>query len=548
MTVSSTQNRISYVGNGATVAFSTSPIVFFANGDLDVYLVVTATGVATLQTITTHYTVSGGAGATGTVTMLAAPSAAQTLLIVRTLDITQAVDFVQNDPSDAEVAEDALDRLTMVDQQLSARIARSFALADSDISGASTAIPMAVASTLIGWNAGATALQNYSAASLSIALTTPFTLTLLDDTTAAEARTTLGVSASSDAILKTLIDAAGDLLIGTAADTVGRLAIGAEATVLTSISGLPSWQALGIASIVVNAQSAGYNLVAADKGKVINCTGSFTLTATAAATLGSGWWCWIKNVSTGVITIDPNGSETISIPGGPETAATTITLPYSGAVEGPYNVSGILLWCDGSNFEVLSTLEAHGTQEFLTSGTWTCPAGVTAVWLHLSGGGGGGGGCQSSGGVGRAAGGGGSGACLTGVKATSVPGTAYTVTIGAGGAGGVNSANGTAGATTSIGALASTTGGNGGLLGATTGSAGGAANGRGGAGPRAINGNKSGHGGAGPFGGAPHGTSATSTGGAATANTGAGGSGSADESDSGTSGGAGGSGYLRVEW
>ncbi len=193
MTVASTSNRKTYTGDDATVAFATSPVVFFDEGDLDVYLVTTATGNAVLQTITTHYTVSGGAGSTGTVTMLIAPASTETLVIVRTLDITQEVDFVNNEATDAEVAEDALDRLTMIAQQINADNDRAFTLPVSDVSGASTELPTPEAATLIGWDDAGTALQNYSTETLDEALTTPFTLTLLDDANAAAARTTLGV-------------------------------------------------------------------------------------------------------------------------------------------------------------------------------------------------------------------------------------------------------------------------------------------------------------------------------------------------------------------
>lgn len=165
MTVSSTLNRKEYAGDGVTTAFATSPVVFFDAGDLDVY-VVSSAGVATLKTITTHYTVTGGSGSTGTVTMLTAPASGETLVIVRTLDLVQEVDFVNNDGSDAEVGEDALDKLVMIAQQHDARIERSFRLADSDISGASTTLPTPSASKLIGWDSAGTALTNYAAASV----------------------------------------------------------------------------------------------------------------------------------------------------------------------------------------------------------------------------------------------------------------------------------------------------------------------------------------------------------------------------------------------
>lgn len=148
MTISSELNRKEYAGNGVTTAFATSPVVFYEDSDLEVYDVVDATGVATLKTLTTHYTVSGGEGAVGTVTMLSAPATGHTLVIVRTLPLTQEVDFLQNDGSDAEVAEAVADRAILVDQQLQAQIDRSFRLADSDISDVDVQLPDATARAL----------------------------------------------------------------------------------------------------------------------------------------------------------------------------------------------------------------------------------------------------------------------------------------------------------------------------------------------------------------------------------------------------------------
>lgn len=191
MTVSSELNRKEYTGDGSTTAFSTSPVVFFDAADLKVYEVVTATGVATLKTITTHYTVSGGSGSTGTVTMVTAPTAAQTLVIVRDLAITQSSDLVNNDGSDAEVLEDALDRLTMVAQQHDARLDRTLRQPDSDTADLNE-IPTSVdrASKYLGFNSSGQPVALDAPTSTSI--TTAFSQTLLDDANAVQARTTLG--------------------------------------------------------------------------------------------------------------------------------------------------------------------------------------------------------------------------------------------------------------------------------------------------------------------------------------------------------------------
>lgn len=156
MTVSSALDRKTFTGDDATTAFATTPVVFFDETDLQVYVIVIATGVATLQSLTTDYTVSGGAGSTGTVTMLTAPASTEQLLIKRVVPITQAVDLVNNDASDAETMEDSLDKLTMIAQQLSAgSVSGGYPLRISDAetpTDALTVLPFDRASKLLGFN------------------------------------------------------------------------------------------------------------------------------------------------------------------------------------------------------------------------------------------------------------------------------------------------------------------------------------------------------------------------------------------------------------
>jgi hypothetical protein len=305
----------------------------------------------------------------------------------------------------------------------------------------------------------------------------------------------------------------------------------ADGTILT-VEGLQS------SISVQNAQSANYTVIASDYADVITCTGSFTLTLTAAATLGAGFWFWVNNVGTGTITIDPNASETVRVPGGPQTAGTTFTLPYSGSTSGPYNVSGVLLWCDGSNWAVLATNETHGSETFTSNGTWTAPAGVTTAFISGCGGGGGGGGHTGS----SAGAGGGGAASAVLFRAACVPGTAYTVTIGAlGGGGAQGGGTGGAGTASSVGALLTLNGGAGGTSGvAGAGGTGSApqAPGAAGAGNAHCNGGGSLFGG----GGNPPGGGAGNPGGGY----GAGGSGSLHTSSA--PGGAGTAGIIIVSW
>lgn len=122
MTVSSETKKNTYSGDGGTVAFAFSfPVLD------ETHLLVQikdTNGVITDQVITTNYTVSGTGntvGATdytsGTVTFLSAPAATDTVIIKRNVPVTQGVDYVENDTFPAETHEDALDKLTMIDQQ-----------------------------------------------------------------------------------------------------------------------------------------------------------------------------------------------------------------------------------------------------------------------------------------------------------------------------------------------------------------------------------------------------------------------------------------------
>lgn len=71
----------------------------------------------------------------------------------------------------------------------------------------------------------------------------------------------------------------------------------------------------GASAYTISNKTGAYTVVSGDLGAIINCTsGSFTVSLTAAASLGAGFNCWIWNTSTtstDAITIDPNGAETI---------------------------------------------------------------------------------------------------------------------------------------------------------------------------------------------------------------------------------------------
>lgn len=131
MTVSSTTSKVSYSGNGSTLAFSVT-FYFLASAHLKV-VVRSSNGTETVKTLGTHYTVTGaGDPAGGTVTMLTAPASGETLVISRNVPLTQVTDYQANDPFPAETHEQALDKLTQITQQVQEELTRAIKLSVSN--------------------------------------------------------------------------------------------------------------------------------------------------------------------------------------------------------------------------------------------------------------------------------------------------------------------------------------------------------------------------------------------------------------------------------
>ena len=231
MTVSSTTNRKTFTGDAVTTSFGTSPVVFFDTSDLVIYVVTTATGASTTLTENTHYTVTGGDGSTGTVNLAGgtspygAPAATQKLVILRVMPLTQADDFVNNDINDAEVLEDNLDKITMILQQHGDTLDRTLQLSSEDVTGADTDLPTPSANKLIGWNSAADGLANYSNSDMTGLIVSAFMQTVVDDSSASAALSTLYGAANSRSIVE---GAAGNVWLWTRQLT-GTPSIGAGA-------------------------------------------------------------------------------------------------------------------------------------------------------------------------------------------------------------------------------------------------------------------------------------------------------------------------------
>jgi len=129
MTVSSTTVKNSYSGNGSTTQFAYT-FKIFADTDLQV-IIRSAAGTETIKTLTTHYTVAGAGDASGgsiTFTSGNTPASGETVVIIREVPQTQAIDYIANDPFPAESHEEGLDRATMTTQQVQEELNRSIKL------------------------------------------------------------------------------------------------------------------------------------------------------------------------------------------------------------------------------------------------------------------------------------------------------------------------------------------------------------------------------------------------------------------------------------
>lgn len=229
-------------------------------------------------------------------------------------------------------------------------------------------------------------------------------------------------------------------------------------------------------------------------------TGSetYNITYPSASSINNGAVTWIWNNSSEISNLAAQNGQTFAVPAGGGEQDTTIApqqvIMYRsdgynwiqlynsvGNAYQTFNVAGATAPTHAAQYQ--QTGRAGRVAVFLSSGTWTCPDNVTAVVIRGCAAGGGGGHGYVNGTNYFYGGGGGGGAAVLAQELTVVPGTTYTITIGAGGIGSTaNGVNGTAGGATSFGTLFTLGGGGGGMAaGTNTNGAGGTAGGAGGA-------------------------------------------------------------------
>ena len=136
MTISVSNNtpRVSYsVAQGQTQTSFTVNFEFFAAADLNVFV------DNTLKTITTHYTVSGGNGSTGTVTMsVTGASGGSTVVITRDIALERTTDFPVSGAFNISSLNTELDKIYAIIQQIETENNRALTLPQSDATASIT--------------------------------------------------------------------------------------------------------------------------------------------------------------------------------------------------------------------------------------------------------------------------------------------------------------------------------------------------------------------------------------------------------------------------
>ena len=264
MTINIADNspRISYnVAQGQTQTSFAVPFEFFDNADLNVYV------DGTLKTITTDYTVSGGDGSTGTVSIsVTGGTGGSTVVITRDIELERTTDFPVSGAFNIVALNTELDRLVAIAADLEDQSNRALQLTDFD-AAVSLVLPdvdtrkgktLAFNASTGAVEAGPsiTDVQTVSAASADIALLAD----IQDGTTATNAITTVasnnsnistvaGISANvttvagnNSNVTTVATDLSGSDTIGTVAGSISNVntvggSIANVNTVATDLSG-----------------------------------------------------------------------------------------------------------------------------------------------------------------------------------------------------------------------------------------------------------------------------------------------------------------------
>lgn len=176
MSISTTTRKAGpFVGNGVQTVF---PFAFkvFANADVVVTRSVSATGVETVLTLSTDYTVALNVDQDnspgGSITLLTPLLITQNMAITSAVAALQPVAVTNGGGFFASVFNGVFDRLTILVQQLAEKIGRTMTIPVTATGVSSLQVPV-VASAVLQWSADGTQLTAVTLPNLALSLALP---------------------------------------------------------------------------------------------------------------------------------------------------------------------------------------------------------------------------------------------------------------------------------------------------------------------------------------------------------------------------------------
>lgn len=262
MTITTQTLRNDYTANGVNTSFAfTFPIFYESNATPKFSLEVITTdadGVETIKTETTDYTITyttieNGVISQGNVVFNTAPTNGHKVSLLRKVNLTQNGDFTDKGTDDFNGAtlESALDKLTLLALQQQENLNRVVRLPKSSpLTNIEFPIDATRANQVVVINNAGDNLSTKELADVGLAPVSPYMATLLDDTTASQARTTLDAQ-QLNANLSALAGLTG------ASNKIPYFT-GAGAMGLTDVINPATTTTLGTIQIATNAEAQAY--------------------------------------------------------------------------------------------------------------------------------------------------------------------------------------------------------------------------------------------------------------------------------------------------
>lgn len=346
MTVSSTNKRNDYQGNGASVAFA---FTFEVELKSEVKVIITdELGQETKKVLDTDYTVEINPNTLqGVVTFTVAPLVTESITLLRNIALTQQTDYINigtgKFPADSH--EKALDKLTRIAQQQQEEIDRSILLPQSStLTGITIPVSPENANSAIVVNSTGDDLTAANLLDIDTVPVSTFMTGHLTDETPQEARLTL------DAQEDVIVDQ-GDIVTGDALGMAQRLPIGTANQILTSDGIDVAWSSNASVSKLITPTSGELTIASG----VITVTGSrHTVDTESDASTddldtinggSEGQIINITNANTARAVVVKHATGNILIPGGDITLEDTnkeLLLAYDGSIWHAINMDKIV--------------------------------------------------------------------------------------------------------------------------------------------------------------------------------------------------------------